>query len=297
MDRQKRLGYRLLWGVIVCLGGLLAGRPAALQAQTEPTPTPDAEGVITIIVQPNDTLWAIAGRAGISLQELLDFNGISESDFIQPGQKLIVGYGEPPTTPTPDTTPTATATLPPPTPRPPTATPLPTAVCLSAFQDNNGNGLPDVGEALQTAVAFTVYTPDEVVANYVTDGISEPYCLPLEPGSYQITRSFSAGERLTGSGNQAILLNRGDVMYLAFGSQRAGASPAPTQNGPGTDTAVTAPAYPAVIGANTPFEPTPASTGGQSGRSISLIPLGAVIIGGLLLTVTTIYIVRKRTAP
>ena len=32
----------------------------------------------------------------------------------------------------------------------------------------------DIGESLQTAVAITVFNSESVVANYITDGVSEP---------------------------------------------------------------------------------------------------------------------------
>lgn len=268
---------------------------APLQAQ-DPTPTADADGVIYIIVQAEDTLWAISSRTGLTLQELLDLNGITENDFILPGQKLIIGYGEPPTTPTADVTLTPTATRPPPTPAQATSTPPQTAVCLSAFQDSNGNGLHDSSEWLQPGVAFIVYTADLVIGNYITDGVSEPHCLQVEPGNYQITRSRAANETLTSSGNQAILLNPGDVMYLTFGGQ-TGAAAAPTA----------AVAYPAVstlevVGdtavvsnQNEVITPTPSPSGGQPTSPISLIPIGAVIIGGLLITGAVIFFARTRT--
>jgi hypothetical protein len=275
-------------GVVIGLSVILLARPSQpLSAQETVTATPDAEGIIYEIVQPNDTLWAIAVRSGLTLEELLSLNEMSATDLILPGDKLIIGYGATPLPPTPDATATPTATLPPPSPRPPTSTPPPTAVCLSAFQDSNLNGRPDPDEPLQAAVAFTIYTQAAVAANYVTDGLSEPYCVPLLPDSYQITRSLAAGESLTSSGNQAIILNEGDVIYLAFGSVMGEALPVQTSlpllTPVGVDaTAVTAPS------------PTPPATGGQPASAISLIPLLAVIIGGLLLTIAAIYFVRTR---
>lgn len=274
-------------------------QPGAAMAQVLPTATPDEAGVIYAIVQPDDTMWAIAGQAGISLAQLLEWNGLRETDFIVPGQKLIVGYGEPPTTPTPDVTPTATATLPPPTPRPPSPTPPLTAVCLSAFHDNNGNGLFDAGEPLQAAVAFTVYTNEAVIANYVTDGVSEPHCISLAPGSYQIARSVAGGEVLTSSGSQAIILNQGDMMLLAFGGRVTGATAVPPTPALLSVESENGPSYPAVpplvvVGSTPAPAPTTAPSGGQPAPVISLIPLAAVIIGGLLLTMAAIYFVKSR---
>jgi hypothetical protein len=289
-----RLGVKLL------LLGLMMVIVPPVWAQTEPTPTPDEAGVIYVVVQPNDTMYGIAARVGITLADLLAWNGLQETDFIVPGQKLIVGYGEPPTTPTPDVTPTATTTLPPPTPRPPSPTPLLTAVCLSAFHDNNGNGLFDAAEPLQAAVAFTVYTNEAVIANYVTDGLAEPHCIPLMPGSYQIARSVGMGETLTSAGSQAIILSAGDMMHLAFGGQVTGATavpPTPAGEAEAEDEGerpYPGNLAPVLIGSTPAVTPTLAPTGGQPAPSISLIPLAAVIIGGLLLTIVFILFVRNR---
>lgn len=270
-----------LVGVVVL--GLWAS-PA--QTQTEPTATPDAEGVIYDIVRPDDTLWAVAGRANISLPELLEFNNLSETDFIQPGQKLIIGYGTPSgTTATAEVT--ATATRPPPTPTNTSIPPPPLAICLLAFNDNNANGERDAGEALQAAVAFTIYNQEAVVANYVTDGISEPHCVAMSgPGEYQITRSIGRDETLTTSGNRGLILRSGDEVTLAFGSY-TGAAPTAT-------TAPTSVATPAVVGESAPdtavSPPSPAPTE----PTTSPILIGVGIIGGLLALGAIVIIVRLR---
>ncbi|MCB9431758.1 MAG: hypothetical protein H6668_07190 [Ardenticatenaceae bacterium] len=45
-----------------------------------------------------------------------------------------------------------------------------------------------------------------MVGNYVTDGVSEPYCLEgLTPGNYSVTRSVEANETLTTGGNWLVL--------------------------------------------------------------------------------------------
>ena len=196
---------------------LLLAAPALAQEPVLPTATPDAEGVIYDVVQPNDSLWVIAGRHGLSFAELLALNpGLTENTLIQPGQLIIVGYGAPPVTPT--SPPLPTATLPPPTPRI-TATPPRTAVCLLAFEDGNRNGMWDAGEALRPAVAFTMYNETAVIANYVTDGRSEPHCIEgLSAGAYHITRSINPQEMLTTDGDWSISVVQGSVAQLAFGS-------------------------------------------------------------------------------
>ena len=192
-------------------------------AQENPTATPDDEGNIFVIVQPNDSLWAIAARAGIPLAELLALNNLTEASIIVPGDRLLIGQGEPAATPTELLPPPSpTATRPPP---PPTATavpPPPTAICLKAFADLNRDGKHNAGEPFKASVAFTIYTDQAVISNYVTDGVSEPHCLEnLPPGDYHITRSIGQGETLTSQGNWTISLVPGNVVELAFGSYTA----------------------------------------------------------------------------
>ncbi|MDX1415670.1 MAG: LysM domain-containing protein [Candidatus Promineifilaceae bacterium] len=214
--RAARKQWRwILWIVVLNAWGWTVIQPATLLAQQDPTSTPDAEGNIFIVVQPNDSLWSIAARAGLSVQELLDLNGIDESHVLQPGDLLLVGQGSPPATPTSDI---PTPTLPPPTS---TSTPIPirTAICLTAYEDLNQNGQLDPGEPLRADVAFTVFNNQTVVTNYISDGISEPYCIEgLEPGTYHITRSIARDETLTTAGDWAMELIHGSELSLAFGS-------------------------------------------------------------------------------
>jgi hypothetical protein len=260
--------------------------PQSLQAQDRPTATPDAEGIIYEIVQPNDSLWAIAARAQITLPELLALNGLNENDVIQPGDVLIIGYGTPPPTPTPDIPPTLTATLPPPTATNTAVPPPRTAICLTAFTDNNGNGVRENDEPLQATVAFTIYTTESVIANYITTGQSEPYCIEgLTAGDYQVTRSVGEDETLTTNGNRSVTLESGEVVNLAFGGYTL--QPAELKE-PTVATAVNEEPETVIIGAqNSPINDTTISTADQEESNpnslIGLIPLGLVIIVGLLI--------------
>lgn len=235
-------------------------RPAL--AQDNPTPTADAEGNIFIIVQPNDSLWAIAARAGIPLTELLELNNLTENSIIVPGDRLLIGRAEPAATPTEaGPPPSPTATRPPPTATATAVPAPPTAICLKAFADLNRDGKHNAGESFKAAVAFTIYTEQTVVANYVTDGVSEPYCLQdLPPGDYKITRSVSRGETLTTQGDWTISLAPGNVVELAFGSY----------------TAVTANAT--VIQADAPATPAPRTTADGNGRSPIIFIAAALVV-------------------
>lgn len=263
----------------------------AAYAQAEPTATPDVDGIIYYIVQPGDTLSAIAFRHNVTIETLLALNNLSNSDFIVAGDRLIVGMITPEATEVPLT---STATRPPPTPTQ-TAVPLPPMMlCLTAFTDANKNGQLDGSEPLQAAVAFTVFDSTAVIANYVTDGLSEPFCIEITtPGEYQITRSVVPGEELTNSGNRTVFLNQGDVVQLQFGSIM-GAEPTvpPAQPQPtARPLALTPTAAPSATATQTaPNESNMIQTG--------LIWLGVVIIVGLLFVaaaVTILFIWRPKT--
>lgn len=215
MSEMNRRWLPALIAALLCLGLWVfwIGEPTAV-AQTDPTPTADAEGVISVIVQPNDSLWAIAARAGISLAELLELNGLTETSVVQPGDRLIIGYGTPPATPTSDL---PTATLLPPPPQA-TAVPARTAICVNAFVDADRDGVRDENEALRSGVAFTIYNANVVVANIISDGSGMQCAENLAGGTYHITRSVARDEVLTTDGNWTVTLVAGAVLEQAFGS-------------------------------------------------------------------------------
>jgi hypothetical protein len=284
----KQRGVWLLWlGVM-----LVCWRLPALHAQALPTATPDAEGIIYAVVQPNDSLWGIAARSGISLTELLTLNNLTESALIQPGDRLIVAIVTPSQTPTPDASPTAVATRPPPTPLP-TPLPLPpTVICLVAFTDENGNGEREPDEPLQAGVAFTIFTAERVVANYVTDGLSEPYCLTdLAAGDYQITRSVGRGETLTNSGNRTVILGSGDQVMLGFGGTTGTGLPTATAGG----TAVFAATPPAaLIGSESAVPLADAPVSPETNRAVRPFLIGTGLLIGILLVGAAVFISRHR---
>ncbi len=274
---------------------LALSAPQVVYAQSTPTPIPDGAVPITVEVQPNDSLWAIAVPAGLTLQELLDLNGLTEDALIQPGQVLIIGYTMPEPTPTIEVIPTETATLPPPPPTQTAVPPPPTGVCLTAFTDRNGNGIQDAGETLKTAVAFTIFNEEMVVANYVTDGVSEPYCLNnLAEGEYHITRSVGPDEVLTTPGNRGIIVRLGAVADLTFGSVAEGEM---VVDEVGAETAVPISA-PGFVAAETavPNLSTAAEKGfEESNRSTNrnIIFVG-IIIALILLVGSVFFIIRIR---
>ena len=93
--------------------------PAGPVTTPETSPVPSAAAGYT--VQSGDTLSGIAFALGVSLEDLLSANNLTEDSIINPGQVLTIPQGEQPTqvVSTPSPTPV--------TPTPSTPTPLPTA--------------------------------------------------------------------------------------------------------------------------------------------------------------------------
>jgi LysM repeat protein len=257
------------------------------------SPTPDETGAIVVIVQPGESMWIIAARAGLTLPDLLALNDMTESDIINPGDALIVGYATPEIVTPEDTT--LTATLPPPTPRPTEPRPE-AAVCLAAFNDLDQDGVHDQEEPLRAGVAFTIYNTEAVVANYITDGISEPKCLlGLTPGEYRITRSISPGEVLTTEGDWSLNLADGAELRQSFGSfMGEGQPPVPTPGNQAPTTAAPFSTTSAPLSASTPSSPP--NRGALAPRLAGVI---ALFLGGLLLlgAVLILLIRQSRTRP
>ena len=83
-------------------------------------------------------------------------------------------------TPTPTLSPTHTVTPTPLASPTPTATPTPApgSLCVTGFEDANGNGRRDEGENLIAGVGVTFYDGNRLeLERYTTDGLSERYCL------------------------------------------------------------------------------------------------------------------------
>jgi hypothetical protein len=282
-------GTFALFAAGLLLGGLAAAPPrqdatsnAATPAAVQTTevapifpapwvsPTPDETGAIVVIVQPGESLWVIAARAGLTLPDLLALNNLPASAIINPGDALVVGIVTSQATPSPGP---ATATLPPPTPRPTEARPE-AAVCLSAFNDLDQDGVHDADEPLRAGVAFTVYNSEAVVANYITDGLSEPKCLGgLPPGEYRVTRSVMPGELLTTEGDWSLNLTASSELRQSFGSFAGAARTAAPPNTPTT----------AAVAQATPGSPPDLASPPSGSLAPRLAGVIALFVGGLLL--------------
>ena len=301
-------------------GGGSAPVVAAAPIVLGPTPTPNADGEILVQVQPGDTMWNIAARASITLDELLDFNGLSRTDFINAGDVLLVGYGEAvvgepeaesaeseeasseaseageaegdtavvaadgaPANEDNQAETVAVAAVAE-TPAEETGS----TICLRAFDDANQDGQFNAGESLRASVAFTLSDGQNVISNYVTDGASEPYCIDgLPDGNYRISRSFATNEVATNASDQAVTLSSGSQWDFDFGSvieQSSAAEEVAMVNSSDTDTSGTASNSAAATSTTT----AAVNDGGISTATIIvglIVAIAAILFIGVLLIV------------
>jgi LysM repeat protein len=82
--------------------------------------TAGPDGAVVHVVQPGQTLWAIAAVYDINILDLLSINGLNANSFIVPGQKIVIRQAG--SVPTETATPEEKTEKPTRTPRP-TATP------------------------------------------------------------------------------------------------------------------------------------------------------------------------------
>jgi len=215
--------------------------PPTATAGPSPTPrataTPRPDGATVHIVESGDTLFGIALEYGVTVDQIRELNvGSIEGDIISIGQELVISM--PTQAPTP---------LPPPPTAAPTAAPVASSgdttpapgggasICVLAYHDRNGDTFQDPeSEELLPNVHFSVANASGVVAEYTSDGISEPYCFTgLAAGAYRVIGQAPAGYRISGPAEWPVALSDGTSMDLQFGNVRdEEAVPESTATGP-----------------------------------------------------------------
>lgn len=257
---NKRLYVLALLGLLLALS-LVGG--AAAQGEL---PTPRADGSVVHIVQPGDTLWAIAAKYAQqigktpedALPYLLELN--NNPTFLNVGDEIIIipaGQAAAPTetppagTPAAEATPAAEGTAPaaatvdpalgtpaaeatvavePTVAAEPAAEPTQTlagSICVAAFDDINADGVRDETEELIPNTAIAIARGANTVSTYITDGMSEPYCFDLnEADTYQLQVFPPAGYTATTESSWAVAVANGEAYTVSFGLQQGTAEAA-----------------------------------------------------------------------
>ncbi len=219
-------------------------------------PTANAQGQIIYIVQPGDSIVHIAtvacGETMECVEKIRQLNNLS-GNLITVGQQLIIGPldGQPPPagpatlTPAPAQAVTADpgATEPAATAAPaasPTGDNGPVAaepttpsllagdgdggICITLYDDTNGNGILDAGETLVAGGVFNLLdVTGNILSTYTTNGISEPYCFEnLVSATYRITSTVPESYQFTTRTDWDLTLAAGSIANVEFGAQFTG---------------------------------------------------------------------------
>jgi len=264
-----------------------------------PTSTPDAEGLIYSEVQPGDSFWAIAARAGLKVDELLVLNDMGPDVVLKSGDLLIIGRSEPPE-PTVEGSEsqdesaadssqeesdleTAQSVLASEAGASDGQNTAGASICLKAYDDANKNAQHDGDETLRPAVAFTISDGQSVVSNYVTDGESEPFCITgLAGGNYRVTRSSLDNEVMTTPGDRSVAMTDGSLLNLEFGSYESEAILAVADRTSQGDASAS----------NTSNRTAPSLLGADANATSFIVVIAAVVI--LLVLAVLIVILRAR---
>jgi hypothetical protein len=228
-----------------------------------PTPTPNSEGKILYTVQVGDSIihiCAVVGRGAepACIDDIVKWNGLSSPRAISPGQQLIIaqpGGGAPPPTAAPTETPAVQPTTDPnaqptvdpntqptvdPNAQPTAAQPQATAgtgaasICVTLYNDANGNGLLDQSEGLVAGGNFSLLDigNSNTIATYTTTGITEPHCFEnLPAGNYRINSAVPENYKATTRTDWDLTLAAGSTANIEFGAQSTGEAPASTGSG------------------------------------------------------------------
>lgn len=169
-------------------GGLILSQPVLAQ-------TNDTEGQATEtihVVQPGDTITAIARRYGVSVSALMRQNGVTDANFIYVGQRLTIPdaptatpaptTAEQTTTPETAVTVSVTPTAPEPTATA-TAKPVPTQVLTTIYTVQAGDTLSAIARRFDTTVSDLLRRNAMANANYVYVGQRLKVPVPAKEGA------------------------------------------------------------------------------------------------------------------
>jgi LysM repeat protein len=172
---------------------LIVNPPPALQAVGSISTTASSSGGrITHIVQPGDTLFALALQYGVPVDQILTLNGLMPESQIQIGRELIIAL---PTAPQSRPQPAA------PAPKPMASVGGPGsgrgAVCVQAFDDANADGRRLITEAPVSASGVRFIVSDIQGRSVADHTLSDPltdFCFTELPATiYRVVAELPAG--------------------------------------------------------------------------------------------------------
>ncbi|MEZ4641870.1 MAG: hypothetical protein R3E31_03875 [Chloroflexota bacterium] len=151
--------------------------------------------------------------------------------------------------------------------------PVTNSICVSVFNDGNGDKTYNQGsETVLADAAVTLTRGGNTVGTYVSDGVSESHCFDsLEPDTYQVQFFPPAGYQTTTDGSWAVVASGGALIPVNFGAQL---STAGSEEVAAVDTAVSAPET------TTTDETTDTAAAPETAVvEDSGLPIGTIVIG------------------
>ncbi len=212
--------------------------PAAPAAAAAPIPaapfatsTPRPDGSLVHIVKPGDTLWGLSLEYNVSMDQIMQLNGIGEESLLQIDRELVIALPGASASPhagalTEPALETAAANLEPTLLAPPGAAPGGAApdsgkLCVRAFTDANGDSVYEAGENLVAGVVFILQDAQKaIVATRTTDGLSEPHCFEASAGAYSLLIQVPAGRTATSHTQWGVAIGPGARIDIDFGTLR-----------------------------------------------------------------------------
>ncbi len=212
--------FAIIFSSLILAMSTLAAQ-ASGQFQTYATPTPGADGQIIFIVQEGQNCSIIRDLTGVSISQLKSLNRLDDACTLNVGQKLLIGMGDPSgvtLTPTVESA-TPTPVLPSPTPSDPDA-----SVCISLYNDLNGDALHQDTEGSIADGAISVSgTSGQYSQTNNTTSSTDPVCFEkIIQGIYNISVAAPVGYNPTTQQNYTLEIKSGEQIYVDFGAQLAG---------------------------------------------------------------------------
>jgi hypothetical protein len=219
----------ILWSLapiaLVVLGIVsLVTRPVAANSQPQvvyQTPTAHPDGRVVYIVQANDSCLRIELLTGAKIDQLRTLNKLDQNCTINPGQELLLMVVTPVSSPTPNPELSPTPLLP-----TPTVSKGNGKICVTLFDDVNGNAVHEESEGPigGGAVSITDRLGRNPKTINTTDS-TDPLCEEVPEGDYTISMAIPSGYNPTKTMNTTVQVLAGDQAIFEFGAQASSAVP------------------------------------------------------------------------
>ncbi len=190
---------------------------------------PTQAGDAVHIVQSGDTLGAIGVAYGVDVEDLVDWNGITDPRLLRVGQEIVLQAPV-------EVLPTEESTQETPPPQDTnTLQPAPVAmadmnnqvnlanttasVCVLMFEDKNSNRILEDGEDGLAGGSIWLRLDGVDIMTYETDGTLDRHCFSqLAVGDYVAVASAPANYGLTMAEQRRLRLQPGDTINIDFGA-------------------------------------------------------------------------------